>query len=83
MTTVRVGIMLKPGVLDAQGQAVEGGLQALGFNVENVRVGRTIELSLCGDDVDEQVRNMCERFLINPLIEHYWVDHVEPGGGAA
>ncbi len=59
----------KAGILDPQGQAVERALPALGFEgVENVRVGRLIEL-----DVEDaaQLPQMCERLLANPLIEDY------------
>jgi phosphoribosylformylglycinamidine synthase subunit PurS len=68
---VRVLIRPKEGILDPQGQAVEGALPALGFEgVRNVHVGRLIEL-----DVDDaaDVPEMCERLLANPLIEDYEV----------
>ena len=66
---VRVLIRPKAGILDAQGQAVERALPALGFEgVANVHVGRLVEL-----DVAEpgRVVEMCERLLANPLIEDY------------
>ena len=66
----------KEGILDPQGQAVEGALPALGFDgVSNVRVGRLVEL-----DVEDpaRVHEMCERLLANPLIEDYEVLVVEP-----
>ncbi len=72
----RVLIRPKEGILDPQGQAVERALPALGFDgVSGVRVGRMVEL-----DVDEpdQVAEMCERLLANPLIEDYEVLLVEP-----
>jgi len=68
---VRVLIRPKQGILDPQGQAVEGALPALGFQgVRNVHVGRLIELDV--DDASE-VPEMCERLLANPLIEDYEV----------
>jgi phosphoribosylformylglycinamidine synthase PurS subunit len=71
MTRVRVLIRPKQGILDPQGQAVEGALPALGFEgVRNVHVGRLIELEV--DDAT-QVPEMCERLLANPLIEDYEV----------
>ena len=66
---VRVLVRPKEGILDPQGQTVEQALPALGFEgVSNVHVGRLIEL-----DVDDpsQVPAMCERLLVNPLIEDY------------
>ena len=67
----RVLIRPKAGILDPQGQVVEQALPALGFHgVANVHVGRLIEL-----DVDDpaQVPAMCERLLVNPLIEDFEV----------
>jgi len=67
----RVLIRPKEGILDPQGQAVEQALPALGFEgVRNVHVGRLIELDV--DDPD-QLPAMCERLLLNPLIEDYEV----------
>jgi phosphoribosylformylglycinamidine synthase len=59
----------KAGILDPQGVAVERALPALGFSgVANVHVGRLIEL-----DVEDpsQLRAMCDKLLVNPLIEDY------------
>jgi phosphoribosylformylglycinamidine synthase subunit PurS len=68
----RVLIRPKAGILDPQGQAVERALPALGFEgVGNVHVGRLVEL-----DVEDPSRldEMCERLLVNPLIEDYEVE---------
>ena len=66
----------KEGILDPQGQAVERALPALGFEgVSGVRVGRMVELEV--EDPD-QLGEMCERLLANPLIEDYEVVLVEP-----
>ncbi len=59
----------KAGILDPQGVAVERALPALGFEgVANVHVGRLIEL-----DVEDPslIEAMCEKLLVNPLIEDY------------
>jgi phosphoribosylformylglycinamidine synthase len=68
---VRARVLVRPkaGILDPQGKAVERALPALGFDgVENVHVGRLIELDV--DDPD-QLRDMCEKLLANPLIEDF------------
>ena len=68
---VQVLIRPKEGILDPQGQAVEQALQALGFEgARNVHVGRLIELDV---ENPQQVPEMCERLLANPLIEDYEV----------
>jgi phosphoribosylformylglycinamidine synthase PurS subunit len=65
----RVLIRPKAGILDAQGQAVERALPALGFEgAANVHIGRLIELDI---EDPTQLPAMCERLLANPLIEDY------------
>jgi len=68
---MRARILVRPkaGILDPQGQAVQRALPALGFDgVRDVRVGRLIELEV--PDPGE-LPAMCERLLVNPLIEDY------------
>lgn len=71
--TVRIIVTLKPGVLDAPGQAILKGLGALGHSgVQTVRAGRYFEIEVEDrDGLDERVREMCEGFLANTLIEQY------------
>ncbi len=62
----------KDGILDPQGEAVEGSLLKLGFDVSRVRVGRVIDLEFVAggpDDARAQVERMCTELLANPLIE--------------
>jgi len=64
----------KPGILDPQGQAVGSSLRHLGFEVEDARVGRLVDVELATENRDEalaQLEQMCERLLTNPLIESY------------
>jgi phosphoribosylformylglycinamidine synthase subunit PurS len=74
----RVEVFLKPGVLDVQGKAIEGALHGLGFGeVSGVRVGKTIEFDLEGDDraaAEAEVKAMCDRLLANTVIEGYRVE---------
>jgi len=70
VTRVRVVITLKPGVLDAQGQAVRQGLHALGYEgVSEVRIGKHIEITMPDETSVDEINAMCRRFLANPLIE--------------
>jgi phosphoribosylformylglycinamidine synthase subunit PurS len=74
VTRVVVTVMPKQGVLDPQGQAVQGALGRMGFaDVADVRIGRRIELEVPGDDPEGTARRMCEALLANPLIEDYTV----------
>ena len=62
----------KEGILDPQGEAVEGSLRKLGFDVSQVRVGRVIDVELAAGDPEDaraQLERMCTDLLANPLIE--------------
>jgi phosphoribosylformylglycinamidine synthase len=76
---MRATVLVRPkqGILDPQGQAVETGLQHLGFAVDRAHVGRLVELELATDDANEaraQVERMCQQLLANPLIESYEIE---------
>ncbi len=71
----------KEGILDPQGQAVEGSLRQLGFDVGAARVGHVIDLELAAatrDEARNKLERMCARLLANPLIEDYEIDLDEP-----
>ena len=73
-----ITVMLQPNVLDVQGQAVQGALKHLGFeSVEQVRIGRQIEMILPTEDREAaslQLREMAEQLLANPVIEDFQID---------
>ena len=73
----RITVTLKNGVLDPQGQAIEGALSGLGFSgVNSVRQGKTFEISLDETDKDKAqkiLNDMCEKLLANTVIEDYRV----------
>jgi phosphoribosylformylglycinamidine synthase subunit PurS len=74
---VRATVVVRPkeGILDPQGEAVEGSLRKLGFDVSAVRVGRVIDLELAeGQDARAQVERMCDALLANSLIESYEIE---------
>ena len=75
---VKVHVTLKNGVLDPQGKAVSNALGGLGFSgVEDVRIGRYIELELDARDPEEarqQGDEMCRKLLANTVIENYRID---------
>ncbi len=80
----KIEIKLKESILDPQGQAVEDGLQSLGYqNVSKLSIGKYLELEIeteqGKDAVAEQVTEMCERLLANPVIEEYSFDISEVG----
>jgi phosphoribosylformylglycinamidine synthase len=64
--------MLKPEILDPQGQAVAGALPRLGVTgVASVRVGKRIEIEFTGEPNLEQARQIADKLLANPVIEDF------------
>lgn len=84
MARVVVDVMLKPEILDPQGRAVEGALARQGLTgVAAVRQGKRFQIDLDGDlDLErlDQVRELAERLLANPVIEDFEVHVVDEGG---
>ena len=72
-----VDVMLKPEILDPQGQAVSNALPSLGFApATSLRIGKHVELELAAADEQEalaQAEKMAEVLLANPVIEDYTV----------
>jgi phosphoribosylformylglycinamidine synthase subunit PurS len=71
----KIYVTLRPSVLDPAGTAVQSGLEHMGYaNVEQVRIGKYIELSLTATDqsaAEQQLDRMCDQLLANPVIEVY------------
>jgi phosphoribosylformylglycinamidine synthase len=79
---VKATVLVRPkeGILDPQGEAVEGSLRKLGFDVTNARVGRVIDLEFSprgAEDARAQVARMCSELLANPLIESVEIEVAE------
>ncbi|HEY9010234.1 MAG TPA: phosphoribosylformylglycinamidine synthase subunit PurS [Devosia sp.] len=74
----RVTVTLKAGVLDPQGQAIQGSLKSLGFaGVGAVRQGKVFDLVLEGTDAakaEADLKGMCEKLLANTVIENYAIE---------
>lgn len=81
MHRVVVDVMLKPEILDPQGQAVASALPSLGFAPPaGLRVGKHVELDLeaaTPDEALEQATRLAEVLLSNPVIEDF---QVRPAG---
>lgn len=74
----RVIVTLKPGVLDPQGQAIEGALKSLGFSgIASARQGKVFDLEVAETDpqkAETALRAMCEQLLANVVIENFTID---------
>ena len=75
MFFAKVYIMLKKGLLDPQGKAVESSLKSLGYkSVSDVKVGKLIEFKLSAKnkkEAEKKIEEMCKKLLANPVIEMY------------
>ena len=72
MSRVVVDVMLKPEILDPQGQAVANALPRLGVtDVSSVRIGRRIEIEFAGDANLDTAREIADKLLANPVIEDF------------
>jgi phosphoribosylformylglycinamidine synthase subunit PurS len=78
---VVVDVMLKPEILDPQGQAIHRALPSLGFDqVESVRQGKHFELDVGGDNPAKAAEDVARTLLANPVIEEFTVRVVEGSG---
>jgi len=72
--TAVVEITGREGITDPEGQTIERALPALGFEgIAQVRVGKVIRFFVEAPDqatASERVASMCERFLVNRVIEN-------------
>ncbi len=77
MAIIVVDVMLKPEILDPQGNAVASALPRLGFTFANsVRQGKRFEIEIDGEPTLAQmaeVEKAAEVLLSNPVIETYVV----------
>jgi phosphoribosylformylglycinamidine synthase len=71
---VVVDVMLKPEILDPQGQAIQRALPSLGFDsVTAVRQGKRFEVEIGDSDAVAVVEKIAATLLANPVIEDYTV----------
>ncbi len=75
---VRISVRLKPGVLDPQGRAVHHSLEGMGFDgVDDVRIGRLIEMDVADGTSHKDLQAMCEKLLANTVIEDFSIETAE------
>lgn len=77
MAKIVVDVMLKPEILDPQGQAVGAALPRLGFTfAASVRQGKRFEIEIAGEATEAilaEVSKAAETLLANPVIENFVV----------
>ena len=72
MARVVVDVVLKPEILDPQGQAIVGALGRLGIDgVNDVRQGKHFELDVDDTVDDDTITKLADTLLANPVIENF------------
>ncbi len=74
MARVVVDVVLKPEILDPQGQAIAGALGRLGIaGVNGVRQGKHFELDVDDTLDDATITRLADTLLANPVIETFTI----------
>ena len=72
MARVVVDVVLKPEILDPQGQPIVGALGRLGISgVKDVRQGKHFELDVDDSVDDAAIAQLADTLLANPVIENF------------
>ena len=74
MARVVVDVVMKPEILDPQGQAILNALGRLGVEgVRSVRQGKHFELEVDDDIDDAELTRIADTLLANPVIEDFTI----------
>ena len=71
---IEVKISLKSGMLNPEATTIERSLELLGYEVSNMKTVEILKFQMEGEDreaIRENVVDMCERLLCNPVIHDY------------
>jgi phosphoribosylformylglycinamidine synthase PurS subunit len=74
----RVTVILKTGILDPQGKAIEGALRSLGIEgIASVRQGKVFDIDVETTDrtrAQNLLEEACDKLLANTVVENYRVE---------
>ena len=74
MFRAQIIVTLRSSILDPQGTAVLKTLKSMSYLVEDVRVGKFMEMTLSADSIEDaelKANEICNKFLVNTVIEDY------------
>ncbi|GAB6056274.1 phosphoribosylformylglycinamidine synthase subunit PurS [Methanobacterium alkalithermotolerans] len=74
---VEVKISLKKGMLNPEASTIQRALALLGYNVHETDTIDIVKFSMDEDSeelVKNEVEDMCQRLLCNPVIHDYMID---------
>jgi phosphoribosylformylglycinamidine synthase len=80
--TARVHVVMKPTVLDPQGQTIRSALHGLGYSaITDVRQGKYFDIAIAAGVSPEQARKdiqtIAHDVLANPVIEEYRIEFLD------
>ena len=71
---VVINIMPKKALLDPQGKAVKNALSSLNLKVEDVRIGKNIDVIVEAETKElaiSKIEEACKKLLVNQITEEY------------
>ena len=75
MKRYNIYVTAKQGIFDPAGATAKGALDNLGFTgVNEVKIGKYIQLETADDISRDDVAKMCDKLLANPVIEDYRIE---------
>ncbi len=77
---IEVKISLKDGMLNPEATTIERSLDLLKYHVKNTQTLNIIKFQMEGDNkenIKQDVVDMCERLLCNPVIHNYEITVME------
>ena len=77
---IEVKISLKEGMLNPEATTIERSLDLLGYKTTNTQTLNIIKFQMEGNNkntIKENVVDMCERLLCNPVIHNYEITIME------
>jgi phosphoribosylformylglycinamidine synthase PurS subunit len=70
-------IELKSGMLDPEGTTIKRALEHLGYTPESVKTAKKYTITLESNnihDARENVEQMCQKLIANPIIHNYTIN---------
>lgn len=75
MKRYNIYVTAKQGIFDPAGATSKNALANLGFTgIEDVKIGKYIQLEVADEVSREDVATMCEKLLANPVIEDFRIE---------
>ena len=80
--TARVHVVMKPTVLDPQGQTIRSALHDLGYSaITDVRQGKYFDIAIAAgvsrEQAQKDIETIAHDVLANPVIEEYRIEFLE------